>query len=62
MKNNDIKVLSSVYPSDPLPFNEWIKFVHMSSEKNARKQVNERSTKQPANFNEWVHEVHNAMN
>jgi len=62
MKNNDIKVLSTTYPSEPLPFNEWIKFVHKSSEQNAKLQMSGNTTDQPANFNQWAYQIHNAKN
>jgi hypothetical protein len=63
MKNNNVKVLSSVYPKEPLPFNEWIKFVHKSSEQIAREQVSGSiESKQPTDFNEWVYQIHNTKN
>jgi hypothetical protein len=63
MKNNNIKVLSSVYPSEPLPFNEWMKFVYKANDKNAKAQVSGSTTsKQPADFNEWANQIYNTKN
>jgi hypothetical protein len=58
-----IKVLSSVYPENPLPFNEWINFVSKSSEQIAREQVSgNTNSNQPGNFNGWASEVFNSIN
>jgi hypothetical protein len=63
MKNNNIKVLSSVYPSEPLPFNEWMTYVQKSSDEIAREQISgTTTTKQPSNFNEWANQIYNTKN
>ena len=61
MKKDSVKIASTVYPSDPMPFNEWMKMVYKNAELNAKGE-SRTPAKQPANFNEWVIMIHNSRN
>lgn len=61
MKKNEIKIASTVYPENPLPFNDWIKMVYKNAETNAKGQ-GVLSIGEPVDFNAWAILVHSARN
>lgn len=61
MKKNNVKIASTVYPENPLPFNEWIKMVYKNAENNTKGQ-GIIDTDQPTDFNAWAILIHNSRN
>jgi len=61
MKNNKIKIASTVYPENPLPFNEWIKMVYKNAENNSKSQ-DTLSIGNPVDFNTWAILIHTVRN
>lgn len=61
MKKNNIKIASTVYPENPLPFNEWMQMVYKNAENNA-KGVGILPIGEASDFNSWAILIHTARN
>lgn len=61
MEKNQIKVASTVYPDQPLAFNDWMKMVYKDVENNAKGQ-GMMVTSEPNDFNAWAILIHNSRN